>query len=328
MHGPRPWGLGIAALLVGVIVGTWLWPGGAPAATLDRSGQGPFNCPEVRITRATKDNGGSRAYVFEGPCKFPGDGPSIQVKVRAEFKWLGTSGQAAEIVDVTGDMSGKINTTAQSCSRDPFVDGGSVCTGGKFINTTLPVVWSTNAPLMASRVPTGQVYTMQGPPPTPPPPQPRGQVVFVSPMEGQSFALSDKMGIAVKFAPAVPAYPPKGGVRLEWGRETNGQCSYGMGSLGVPHHSMTQMLGKTTFPEVGRYCLRAMSTPEAPDKWTPPRRISVFIPQIGPAPQAGTGLGASESTAGGSKAQKVSPSGPKINPPTKGTLTTPKAGSP
>lgn len=324
MHRPRPWGLGVVAA---VIVWAWFGASEASAATLDREGGGPFNCPDVRVSRATKDNIGNRAYIFEGPCNFPGDGPRLQVRIRAEFNATGSGGKAAEIVDVTGEMTGKIHTLAENCSRDPFVDGAGVCTGGKSINTSLSVVWSTNAPLMGSRVPPGQVYTTKGTPPTPPPPQPRGQVVFVTPTENQSFVLSDKMAIAVKFAPAVPQYPPKGGVRLQWAREVNGLCTFNPSdSLGVPHHTMTQMLGRNTFPEVGRYCLRAMSTPETPDKWTAPRKIYVFTPELQKSGSSTTGIGSS--SAGGGKEQKVMPGPPKISPATPGggSLATPKAG--
>ena len=332
MHRPRPWGVGVAAAIVWAL----LAPDGASAVTLDKEGQGPFNCPDVRLTQAIQDGGGSRAYIFEGPCNFPGDGPNVHVRIRAEFKWLGTFGHAAEIADVTGDMTGKINATAKNCSRDPFVDGGGVCTGEKFISTSLPAVWTTNAPLMASRVPTGQVYTTKTPSPTPPPPS-RGVRSSSSRRPRTRASSCPTRWGSPSSSPAVPQYPPKGGVRLQWAREVNGLCTYKPeDSLGVPHHTMTQMLGKNTFPEVGRYCLRAMSTPETPDKWTAPRKIYVFTPELQKSGSSTTGIGSS--SAGGGKEQKVIPGPPKVNPATpgggsvatpkaSGSLTTPKAGS-
>jgi hypothetical protein len=128
---------------------------------------------------------------------------------------------------------------------------------------------------MDSRVSANQAYT------SPPPPPGAGQVRITKPNDRQSFVFGDKLAVEVRFAAANVTHPPTGGVALQWGHETSiGTCTFDVGYLGVQHYSMAQMLGKASFPQPGRYCLRATSKPGAGpvstwEHWTAPVRIVI-----------------------------------------------------
>lgn len=317
MQRPRPRTLGLVASAVWVLLAP-----GAEATTLDTEGKGPvIPCPQVRVTTAMKNSGGDRSYVFEGPCYlFPG-GPVANVRIKAEFRWLGQSGNAFESAEVTGYTTGTVTASAKGCPSDPFVAGSDTCKGDKSFTQRLSIPLGFKfAPMMSSRVPKSQAYaTAPTPPPTPIPPG-SYQVRIATPTENQKFGL-DTLAIEVRFVPIVPSHPPTGGVRLEWGREANGQCTFDMGSNVLGHHTMAQMLGKNTFSQPGRYCLRATAKAGT---WTPPRRIFIFGKGLqqggGSTPPIGS-TSEGQKTLGGSTGREKT--GPKVNLTPK-----PKLGSP
>jgi hypothetical protein len=260
---------------------------------MDSGGQGT-SCYLIPLTKATKSQDGlSRGYVFEGPCRTPG-GTLVQVKIRAQFSWHVTIGKAEEIVEAfvpsPGGANGKILTKATGCKSDPFIVGAGACTGESFVNTQgVPISFGEihlgTPPLMWGRVPTNQVY--ETPPPKPPPLA--GQVVFMKPTEGQQVPVGGTF--EVRFSPAEPQYPPAGGVRVEWVHAPTGQCKADASIEGnsVDHYSMGMMVRLT---ELGTYCLRGMSKVGVYTQW---RRITVFKPVLGIAPGGGTQMEAKAS---------------------------------
>ena len=271
----RRWSFG-AALLGLALLGP-----AAPtdAVTLDTEGAPvpPTLCPAVEVTTAlaTSQTGGNRVYEFKGTCWVPASPipKVVNVTAQASTKLDGTGFQdATEKITVTGGVEGTILTKAEKCTKDPFVHGPQVCNGPRAIYTSLAAIWFQEAPLLGGRVPANQVYGPLGSgssASTPPAPEGLGgQVVIVTPTEGQVF-LTGSGYVLVEFKPAWPDEPPKGSVKLQWQRRSSRGGGGWVAHSAVSHvESYEQSHGisiPTYFPQPGDYRLRATSRQ---DGWT------------------------------------------------------------
>jgi hypothetical protein len=275
----RRWSFG-AALLGLALLGP-----AAPtdAVTLDTEGAPlpPTLCPSVEVTTAlaSSQTGGNRVYEFKGTCWVPASPipKVVSVTAQASTKLDGTGFQdATEKITVTGGVEGTILTKTEKCTKDPFVHGPQVCNGPRAISTSLSAIWFQEAPLLAGRVPANQVYAPLGSGSAPKPPAPKGlggQVVIVTPTEGQVF-LTGSGSVLVEFKPAWPDEPPKGSVKLQWQRRSS-RGGWEAHSAVSHVESYKQSHGipiPTFFPQPGNYRLRATSRP---DGWTDWREFHI-----------------------------------------------------
>jgi hypothetical protein len=246
------------------------------AVTLDTEGapSPPTLCPSVDVTKAaaTSQTGGNRVYEFKGVCFVPPGFTPVSVTAQATTKLTGTGFQdATEKITVTGAVDGTILTKTEKCTKDPFVHGSQVCSGPRAIQMSLSAIWFQEAPLLAGRVPANQVYdpldSGSSSPPVPPvPPGLAGQVVIVSPTEGQVFSAGSG-SVLVEFKPAWPDAPPKGSVKLEWQRRSprGGWEAHSVVSHVESYKQSHGFSIPSYFPQAGDYRLRATARQ---DGWT------------------------------------------------------------
>jgi len=267
---PNPASLPVLALLG--------WALSASAVTLDREGVPvpPTLCPAVTVTKAVADKpkGGNRAYEFTGNCSVP-PLPFVPVAVTAQASstLTGTGFRTAtEKITVTGPgVDGTIFTKAEKCKEDPFIKGPQVCEGPRSISTTLPAIWSQEAPLLAGRVPADQVFVVSNSqaPPAPAPVGLAGQVKLVTPTAGQVFSTLGGGNVLVEFTEAWPPEPPKGSVKLEWQRRSprDGWVAHSVVSHVESYKQAQGFPIATYFKQPAKYRLRATSKTPGWTEW-------------------------------------------------------------